>query len=143
MGDHSFDLYTYSHPNHGLEAAQELFQHTHIDTIEATGNPCYPEGRSHSATGDYHQCAQLLTQILPTTRPCNSSMGCAWDGVPMPRITSERFFAIENFYYTAKFYGLLGAAKKAAEMDERERRAVMEELKLHGRSVGCCYCQLV
>lgn len=84
INGHRFTLYSHSYLGYGLEvccscpafihtivcsscpfvqAAQELFQHHHMDAIEQDGNPCYPRNNRHSAIGSFEKCAEMIGSL--------------------------------------------------------------------------------
>jgi len=69
------------------------------------GNPCYPVASRHSATGSYEKCATLIESLLDKTVNCSCTT-CSFNGIFQPEIQNEFFYAIENFFYTARFFGL-------------------------------------
>lgn len=97
-------LYTHSFLQYGLQAAEKLYQRLAIDHIEDDGNPCYPKSFRHSSSGDFKRCTALLNSVVDKSVKCASG-SCSFNGVFQPRIQNERFLAIENFFYTAKFFG--------------------------------------
>lgn len=97
-------LYTHSFLQYGLQAAEKLYQKLAIDHIEDAGNPCYPKSFRHSSIGDFKRCTSLLTAVVDKSVKCVAS-SCSFNGVFQPRIQNENFLAIENFFYTAKFFG--------------------------------------
>jgi len=104
VAGHKYYLYTHSFLQYGLQAAEKLYQKLAIADIEEHGNPCYPPGFRHSSAGDFDKCSSSLAAVVDKTIACASS-ACSFNGVYQPRIGSEQFLAIENFYYTAKFFG--------------------------------------
>jgi hypothetical protein len=112
-------LYTHSFLQYGLQAAERLYQRLSMNEIEAHGNPCYPRSFRHSSIGDFTRCTELLAAVVDKSAQCLSN-SCSFNGVYQPRIGLEPFVAIENFYYTAKFFGnadeptTVGAAAVAA-----------------------------
>jgi len=106
VGGRKFSVYSHSYLDYGLEKAQELFQRLHMDEIEKGGNPCYPLQYKHSATGSYLECSRLMDALLNKNTTCSLCKSCSFNGVFQPLITDESFYAIENFFYTTKFYGI-------------------------------------
>lgn len=100
----SYWLYTHSFLQYGLQAAAQLYQKLAINDIEEHGNPCYPRSYRHSSVGDFDRCTSLLSSVVDKSVKCATS-SCSFNGVYQPQIKSEQFLAIENFYYTAKFFG--------------------------------------
>ena len=72
IGQHSFQIYTVSYLNYGLEKAQELYMKRHNHARHR--DPCYPEGQKGrpqndslapaGSGGDYEQCVQLVDQLI-------------------------------------------------------------------------------
>jgi len=106
VGDLSYQLYTHSYLDYGLEKIQLLFQRTYMDLIERDGNPCYPVALRHSATGSYDKCATLIASLLDKNVSC-SCLPCSFNGIFQPEIKNELFYAIENFFYTGQFFDIL------------------------------------
>jgi len=102
-------LYTHSYLGWGLEAVQEKHQHTAaiVDAVDLEGNPCYPRGYHFSSNGNWTNCYRWLESVVPhpTTVKCTWS-SCGIDTIYQPAIVAEPFFAIENFYYTSKYFGV-------------------------------------
>jgi apyrase len=104
VGGHSYFLYTHSFLQYGLQAAEKLYQRLAIAEIEEKGNPCYPPRFRHSSAGDFERCTVSLAGVVDKSIACPAAH-CSFNGVYQPRITNEQFLAIENFFYTAKFFG--------------------------------------
>ena len=100
----SYWLYTHSFLQYGLQAAEKLYQRLAIQEIEERGNPCYPKAFRHSSIGDFDHCTNLLASVVDKSIKCPAA-SCSFNGVYQPKIADEHFLAIENFYYTAKFFG--------------------------------------
>eukprot|EP00823_Brevimastigomonas_motovehiculus_P002134 TRINITY_DN1355_c0_g1_i1.p1 TRINITY_DN1355_c0_g1~~TRINITY_DN1355_c0_g1_i1.p1 ORF type:complete len:519 (-),score=103.77 TRINITY_DN1355_c0_g1_i1:189-1745(-) len=133
LGSRSFKVYSYSYLDFGLEAAQKLFQRNLIDVIEKQGNPCYPKGYSHSALGDYDKCASLMGTLFDKTVKCNIT--CSFNGVYQPPLTTEQFFANENFFYTTKFFGIpVASAVPRSSSSSLSELNPFESLRLAGRT---------
>jgi apyrase len=102
-------LYTHSYLGWGLEQAQEKHQHTEavVDAVDLAGNPCYPPGYHHSSVGHFGNCYRWLESVVPyrenVTCPYDS---CGINQIYQPQIQDEPFWAIENFYYTSKYFGV-------------------------------------
>ena len=72
IGQHSFQIYTASYLNYGLEKAQELYTKRH--NHQHYRDPCYPEGKKGrpangslapaDSSGDYEACVQLVDQLI-------------------------------------------------------------------------------
>ena len=72
IGTHSFQIYTVSYLNYGLEKAQELYAKRHNHSHYR--DPCYPEGKKGrpasgslapaDGSGDYESCVQLVDQLI-------------------------------------------------------------------------------
>jgi Golgi nucleoside diphosphatase len=104
VAGHRYWLYTHSFLQYGLQAAEKLYQKLSISEIEEKGNPCYPPNFRHSSVGDFDKCTVALNAVVDKSIAC-AAASCSFNGVYQPRIGSEEFLAIENFYYTAKFFG--------------------------------------
>lgn len=104
IAGHKYYLYTHSFLQYGLQAAEKLYQRLAISDIEENGNPCYPRSFRHSSTGNFEQCTDLLNRVVDKSIKCSTN-SCSFNGVYQPQIEDEQFLAIENFYYTAKFFG--------------------------------------
>ena len=96
-------LYTHSYLAYGLQEAQKLYQAAVMEEIEDKGNPCYPAGFRHSSTGNFDQCFALMSKVVNKEKECDFEP-CAFNGVWQPAIVAEPFLAIENFFYTSKFF---------------------------------------
>lgn len=119
IAGHKYFLYTHSFLQYGLQAAEKLYQRLAINDIEDGGNPCYPRAFRHSSVGDFDRCTQLLTKVVDKSVECSST--CSFNGVYQPKIANEPFFAIENFYYTAKFFGTDQEQNQVALPNPEER----------------------
>jgi len=104
IGGRKFLVYTHSYLGYGLEKAQLLYQKLNFDQIEEKGNPCYPLGYRHSSTGSFENCQKEIKSLWDK-EDCQYS-SCGFQGVFQPKITTEKFFAIENFFYTASFFSV-------------------------------------
>jgi len=104
VAGHTYWLYTHSFLQYGLQAAEKLYQKLAIAEIEEKGNPCYPPNFRHSSVGDFDRCTSSLSDVVDKSVAC-AAKHCSFNGVYQPAITNEQFLAIENFYYTAKFFG--------------------------------------
>ena len=72
IGQHSFQIYTISYLNYGLEKAQELYTKRHNHSHYS--DPCYPEGQKGrpangslapvDSRGDYETCVELVDQLI-------------------------------------------------------------------------------
>ena len=72
IGQHSFQIYTVSYLNFGLEKAQELY--TKLHNHSHYRDPCYPEGKKGrpadgslapaDSRGDYEACVQFIDQLI-------------------------------------------------------------------------------
>ena len=100
----TYYLYTHSFLQYGLQAAEKLFQKLAINEIEEKGNPCYPRAYKHSSIGNFDDCTALVAKVVDKSIKCLTN-SCSFNGVYQPVIGAEQFVAIENFYYTAKFFG--------------------------------------
>jgi Golgi nucleoside diphosphatase len=101
----TYYLYTHSFLQYGLQAAERLFQRVAMDLIEEKGNPCFPAKYKHSSTGSFNLCHEWIGNlVVDKAQPCPTST-CSFNGVYQPPIANEPFIAIENFFYTALFFG--------------------------------------
>ena len=126
-------LYTHSYLSYGLQAAQKLYQHLVIDEIEEHGNPCYPAGYQFTSRGDFDKCSQLMERVVAKSPKCDFDF-CGLSGVYQPRIRHEPFLAIENFFYTSKFFQ--GGAEHSTEGEVTRGNLLVPLLKQKGRE----YC---
>lgn len=107
VGDHRFQVYTHSYLNYGLEAVQDLV-HESLTGQGLKLNPCYPVGATYrglTGSGLYGKCLAELRRVVDTSHCIASS--CSFNGVFQPKLSTESFFAIENFFYTSEFFGIL------------------------------------
>ena len=103
VASREYYLYTHSYLEYGLQEAQKLYQKTMMEQIEDKGNPCYPVGFRHSSTGNFDDCFALMRKVVNKEKECEFEP-CAFNGVWQPAIVEEPFLAIENFFYTSKFF---------------------------------------
>ena len=127
-------LYTHSYLSYGLQAAQKLYQQLVFDDIEESGNPCYPAGYKFTSRGDFDKCAKLMERVVEKSSACEYDF-CGLKGVYQPRISSEPFLAIENFFYTSKFFQGDGA-EQSTEGEVTRGNLLVPQLKQKGRE----YC---
>jgi apyrase len=102
-----YKLYTHSYLGYGLEAVQERHQHTSaiVDAVDLMGNPCYPRGYHHSSIGNWTLCHEWLASVVPLHTDVKCPFGsCGIELIYQPLITSEPFYAIENFFYTSEYF---------------------------------------
>jgi apyrase len=147
----SYKLYTHSYLNYGLDAVQEMFQHTRsvVDRVEEAGNPCYPKAYRHSAIGDYDGCVSMLnTAVIDKNTPCAFG-SCSFNGIYQPQLQSEGFLAIENFFWTTKFFSIHHAEdaelldrfkRKGRDFCSRDWRNLTQEFKSEGPTDLSRYC---
>lgn len=129
----SYWLYTHSFLQYGLQAAEKLFQRLAIQDIEDDGNPCYPPSFRHSSKGDFDRCTTLLAGVVDKNAKC-ALHSCSFNGVYQPRIQDEQFLAIENFYYTAKFFGTAEEQDQTAPSDGNAKNGTHVAVKRRRRS---------
>lgn len=128
----SYYLYTHSYLQYGLQAAQRLYQQLMMEEIEDEGNPCYPQGYRHSSTGNFNKCFSLMERVVDKKKECEMEP-CSFNGVWQPKIASEPFLAIENFFYTTKFFARdEGVIKKGAVITPNTGNALVKTLKEKG-----------
>ena len=127
-------LYTHSYLSYGLQAAQKLYQQLVIDEIEEHGNPCYPAGYRFTSKGDFDKCSALMEKVVDKSSPCEFDY-CGLSGVYQPRIKHEPFLAIENFFYTSKFFQG-GDAEQSTEGEVTRGNLLVPLLRAKGRE----YC---
>lgn len=106
IGNRQFKLYTHSFMGFGLEAAQLKF----IESDYLTSpSPCYPVGASFKnieGSGNFSECLKAVEYVLPSKV----------QGIP-----DEIFLAIENFFYTSKFFDIdLSDTKRVLSNLEKE-----------------------
>jgi len=133
IGGTPYFLYTHSYLSYGLQAAQKLYQQLVIDEIEESGNPCYPHGYKFTSSGDFDKCAALMDKVVAKSAKCEYDF-CGLSGVYQPRIHTEPFLAIENFFYTSKFFQ--GGADAGTEGEVTRGNLLVPMLKQKGRE----YC---
>eukprot|EP00494_Astrolonche_serrata_P033777 UN34046 len=112
IGVETYNIFTHSWMGYGMEAAQAKIDKLHSDEANS---PCYLVGQSHEAnghewagTGDYDACVSELEDITKNETECEDipSLECSLDGITIPKIEVERFYYIENFYYTLDTVGV-------------------------------------
>lgn len=110
-----YHLYTHSYLGYGQEMAAEILSKSDLPN----GNPCYPKGFTDDSDGDFTKCVELIKANLFKSNekknridetPDNIDGGCeknlcSFEGIFQPNMDPEKFYAIENFYYTASFFG--------------------------------------
>jgi len=105
----SFNLYTYSFLNYGLEESQErlnnlLYSQQKLSYIN---NPCFPSGYKDSlvnGTGNYIMCSESIIQLLNLSVSCQN---CSINGIYIPNIPSNmKFYAFSGFFYVYQFFNL-------------------------------------
>jgi len=116
VGSRTYSVYTHSYLHYGLEAAQRLFSSKHQKVIDEQGHPCELKGTSKGA-GSHERCATLMDSLFDKSNCSHASRSCSFNGVVQPRITHERFYAIENFHYTSDFFGLTAHSDPYTEME--------------------------
>jgi len=133
LGSRTFQVYTHSYLGYGLEAATDTLTQKMRDLphIDESLHPCFPKETdvAEGITGDGHpeKCESLITNSLFSKDSCpahtssNSCPVCTFNGVCQPRIRSERFIAIENFFYTSEFFDIDKDAKFLDLMEEKGR----------------------
>src|SRR5690348_17292955 len=89
-------VYTYSYLGYGQEKAAEL-----VRAKNADDDPCVLVGSVSRAKGDFQQCTDRIKDVLFSAARCDS---CSFAGNFQPPIKGEVFLAIENFFYTSKFF---------------------------------------
>jgi len=96
----TFLVYTHSYMGYGQEMAAELVRKDAGD-----GDPCYLVGSFPKAKGNFKECFTRIKNVLfkPRESSCDS---CSFLGNFQPSIKGEIFLAIENFFYTTKFFDL-------------------------------------
>jgi apyrase len=117
VGPNTYQIYTHSYLNYGLEAAQHLFEERNRAALEQDGgNPCYLRNSksvsgSFDGVGSHAKCAAMMDNIMSKSKcPARAfaRMSCSIAGTYQPRITTEKFYAIENFFYTSEFFDVRG-----------------------------------
>jgi len=113
----SYNIFTHSWMGYGMQAAQTAFDASLTDEPES---PCYLRGDTRESddgehtwegSGNWEACYYNLKNIIANRMRdgnCNKddpAYQCSLDGIPVPRITDEKFFLIENFWYTANVVG--------------------------------------
>ena len=104
IGSTVYNVYTHSYLNYGLEAAQKLLQ-SKLSSLEGAellgdGNPCYlKDYRLRDGTegsGSHEKCSTLLDVLFDKSNCSFMPPTCSFNGVFQPKITTEKFYAIEN-----------------------------------------------
>jgi apyrase len=111
IGSQTYSVYTHSYLNYGLDAVQRLFHTTHKPHLTKSGHPCYPKSYKHphhglTGTGDHEQCSNLMDSLFTKENCTVPSEMCTWNGIAQPPISTEKFYAIENYFYTSSFFGV-------------------------------------
>jgi len=88
-------VYTYSYLGYGQEMAAELVREHFTD------DPCVLVGSNPKAKGNFRQCTERIKDSLFHKERCKS---CSFAGNFQPSLKGEAFLAIENFFYTSKFF---------------------------------------
>jgi apyrase len=98
----TFLVYTHSYMGYGQEMAAELVRK---DVVDDDGDPCHLVGSFPKAKGNFRECSTKIKSALfkPQEGFCSS---CSFLGNFQPSIKGEIFLAIENFFYTTKFFEL-------------------------------------
>lgn len=133
VADRGYYIYTYSFLNYGLQAAQKLYKQILIDEIE-DGNPCYPVGYKMTSTGNFDLCLTKMTKVVDRSKQCDYE-SCSFNGIYQPVINEEPFLAIENFFYTSKFFKL-----DAGRLTEGDVTTTGNELVPLLKQAGRDYC---
>jgi hypothetical protein len=123
IGEKEFHLYTYSFLNYGLESAQSLLVQKIKESSKTSqpNNPCYPPGMEYlgtKGTGDYEVCSSMLDSIIDKGKTC-PVRSCSFNGIFQPKVTEEKFYAIENFFYTSEFFGTYTSKTPVSSLREQ------------------------
>jgi len=122
---HTFYVYTYSYLNFGQEKAEELLLEKAKAEITADGNPCLLRGTKNAPNpvGDYDKCVSLIDQRLFDDQKVKGDCGsCSFTGVFQPKHAGEKFFAIENFFYTPEFFDIQNDKDFVGKLMEKGRK---------------------
>lgn len=112
----TFLVYTHSYLGYGQEMAAEI---VHKESA-VEDNPCVLVGSHPKAKGNFQECSTRIKDVLFKPQgPCDL---CSFLGEFQPSVKGEIFLAIENFFYTTKFFEL-----------DTERNFV-EQLEAKGRA---------
>lgn len=130
-----YHLYTHSYLAYGLQEAQKLYQRLMMDEIEEKGNPCYPVGYRFTSTGKFDTCLLLMQKVVDKSSISCDYDSCSFNGIWQPAIDAEPFLAIENFFYTNKFFTQSGEEEKE-EGEVTKGNKLISTLKEKGRE----YC---
>lgn len=104
LGGSSLMVYTHSYLGYGLEMAMDTVISSSFRQIENTGNPCALKNSQHSGAGDFVKCRAMIEKSL--FAKAHTCATCGFVGNFQPDLRGEKLFAIENFYYTPKFFGV-------------------------------------
>ena len=118
FGPRAFAIYTHSFLGYGQEAAlRSLVAHEQYD---ANQRPCHPKQSADDTAGDFDKCRSLVRSLFRKDAPtCPVQQSCSFNGVYQPPLAGEDFVAIENFYWTSKFFGVLDRPDSFAAMANR------------------------
>ncbi|CEO95762.1 Apyrase [Plasmodiophora brassicae] len=106
IGGRTYQLYTHSFLGYGLEQALERLEE---NLGAGAHNPCMPKGgqpQFPSLPGDFDKCSALMPDLLRSDAQC-PAVSCSFNGVYQPSTKGVEFVAIENFFYTSRFFGVV------------------------------------
>lgn len=135
----TFRVYTHSYLGYGREQAMLSLSRDNVQQIELEGNPCYQPNATLTGLGNYADCKQLIQQSLFKNNEKKAACKegetlCSFQGEFQPPLPGEKFFAIENFFYTTDFFDvdesdtvLHDLRDKATRLCEQEYSETLKE----------------
>ncbi|KAJ6429426.1 hypothetical protein OIU84_020952 [Salix udensis] len=120
FGNITYNIYSHSFLNFGQNAAFEALRESlvsgnHHPAAESLGkgisvDPCTPKGYSHVVStlhskGNFSKCRSAALTLLQKGKEICSYQHCQIGSIFIPKLRGK-FLAMENFFYTSKFFGL-------------------------------------